>query len=178
MGFAKLNNLKMRFLTMDPSMRNTALVWGKINNGELLLTGYELIRTKGGKKPSVAYCTVRDCKELIRGLNDVISSVEPHVTFAETPSGSQNSSGAKSYGISCCLISLLPECTFVTPGELKKLVNGTNSAEKEEIMAWIEERHPNFLPRKKDGTFNKSQAEHIADAIAAAYVGLSKINKS
>ena len=43
-----------------------------------------------------------------------------------------------------------------------------------EVIDWINQRHPDFLPKKKDGSILKNKAEHIADALLTIYTGLNK----
>ena len=59
-------------------------------------------------------------------LQELINEHKPQVIFAETPSGSQTSSGMKSYGMTCQLIAVLkPEPIEVTPIEVKVAFTGS-----------------------------------------------------
>ena len=55
----------------------------------------------------------------------------------------------------------------------KKTV-GNKTASKDDVIDWINQRHPDFLPKKKDGSILKNKAEHIADALLTIYTGLNK----
>lgn len=165
-----------KFISIDPSLRNTAIVWGKIDSENIDIDGWRLVTTHKDTKKGVRASSdsVRRAKRVVEALKYTMEEVKPDVCFGETPSGSQSSAGMLSYGVSCVYLAMLePEVIEVTPTEIKKHVSGRKDASKEVIMDWVEERHPGILPRKKDGTILKSRAEHVADAIAAAHTGMN-----
>lgn len=166
----------IRFIAMDPSLANTGFLWGEIINDEPKLLGWEVIQTSktNNKQIRASSDTVERAKATIEAINRITESVNPTVTFAETPSGSQSSNGMKSYGLSCSYIALLkPSAIQVTPTEVKKATVGKKTASKEEIMSWAEKQHPYFnFERNKTGELIKARMEHICDCIAIVHAGI------
>lgn len=169
-------NKEIRFLSIDPSMANTAFVWGVIKDRKITLHNWSIVRTKKEKTKKIRASsdTISRAKEIIQELFRVTDFVNPEITFAETPSGSQSASGMKSYGMSCAIIALLnPDAIQVTPEEVKKLTVGKKDASKDQMMAWAENGHKYFgFERKKDSSLNKSTMEHVCDAIAIVHAGI------
>lgn len=165
-----------KFLAMDPSLANTALVWGYITDGEIEPVDWILAVTGKSKNKQVRVSsdTVDRCKHTIGFINEVLEDWKPDICFAETPSGSKSSNAMKSYGVSCAYIALMnPPAIQVSPTELKQATVGKNTASKQEMMDWAESLHPDFpWERKKDGTMVVGRMEHVADAIGAAYAGI------
>jgi Holliday junction resolvasome RuvABC endonuclease subunit len=161
---------------MDPSMNNTGIVFGIIDKGsKLLFTDWKIFTTKPGDG-SIALDTVRRAKKTMHGIKEVIDIYEPKIAFGELPSGSKSSNAMKSYGLSCAYLALLDNLVTVTPTEVKKFVNGTNSASKNDVMALAEELHPYFnFERNGNGDMVKARMEHICDAIIIAETAFKKI---
>lgn len=169
---------EVKFMSMDPSLRNTAIVYGTIDlfTDTLSPTGYFIINTEKSKDKTVRQSsdTVRRARSVISTLSEFIDDWKPDICFAETPSGSKSSSAMKSYGMSCCFIALMdPPAIQVSPIELKKVVNGTNRASKDEIIEFVKNKFPEFeLETKSDGTVVVGRMEHVADAVVAACAGI------
>lgn len=167
----------MRFLSIDPSLRNTALVWGEIKgDDDITISGYELIQTTKSKNKQIRASSdlIERSRTVLRGVQEIVSEINPHICFAETPSGSQNASGAKSYAISCMIIAALnPPAIEITPIELKVKTVGKKTASKDEIIKWVDERFPGVLEVKRNGEINKGKMEHVADAICATIAGMN-----
>ena len=166
----------IRFLSIDPSMANTALVFGYIENGILHPEGFYLSQTTKTKNKQIRASSdmIRRCRETVKLINETLEEQQPNIVFCETPSGSQNSKSAQGYGISCVYIALMnPPAIEVTPIELKKATVGKKTASKKEMINWAAKEFPNFpFFRKKDGSIIEGKMEHVADAIGAAYAGL------
>jgi len=182
----------MKFLGIDPSLRNTAIVQGHINEeNNLVPLTYKLIQTtkSKSKKKKATDDLIDRCRSiyietqaLINGtyLNDnneiLLDYASPDFIFIESPSGSQSANAAKSYAISCFLIATLyPEAYTVTPNELKVKSQGSKTATKHEMVEWVQNTYPDFKLPAHAGKVNMSKAEHVADAVAAAHVGYNKL---
>lgn len=164
---------QIRFISMDPSLSNTALVWGSIIDGELYPEDWVLAKTRKSQEGRVGADTVRRCRYTLDTIRDIVEEIDPDVCFAETPSGSKSSHAAKSYGASCCFIASLPTPVVeVTPKQLKGLTAGSG-ASKVEIMDWAEDLFPDFpFDRHLSGAMVVGKMEHVADAIGAVYAGM------
>lgn len=184
----------MRFISIDPSLRNTAIVAGIITeDNELEPLTYELITTTKSKdkKRKSTDDLIDRCRHIYNKMHSLINQTVPNektgelfsefahpdFIFVESPSGSQSASAAKSYAISCFLIATLyPSAYTVTPNELKVMTQGSKTATKHEMVTWAQERFPEFKFPMHGDKVNMSKSEHIADALAAAVAGFKKLN--
>lgn len=163
----------LKFISVDPSLSNTAVVYGTII-GEVIPEGYFLLHTdppkKGEKKIN---SIVSRAKYILDELRDFVNKFNPDVCFAELPTGSQSSSASISVGVSCCIIATLGDKTVsVTASDVKMNSVGSKTATKKEIMGYCENKYPNFMfERKKDGSMVEGRMEHVCDAICIAEVG-------
>ena len=159
-------------------MKNTAIVWGYVDGSSITpVDWFVSVTDKSKAKGGVAEDTVNRVRTTINKINEIIKLWEPDVCTGEFPSGSQSSQAAKGYGISCAFLALLPNPIFVTPFDVKKFVNGTNSASKEDVMSLAREMFPAFnWEVDKKGNLIKARMEHVADAIIIACAGLNKSN--
>lgn len=182
-----MDKMKIPFLSIDPSMRNTGWSSGFITGPESFeVDKFGIVATKAMSKSKkkqvrVSTATIEDCRILRKGMEKVIEEIKPKIIFAETPSGSKSSSAMKGYGISCFLLSLFePNPIEVSPLEIKKMVNGTKSATKEEVIGWVLLNHPHLrkeLPTKVNRKTKEiefaDEVEHICDSIAAVHAGMA-----
>lgn len=163
----------MKFLSVDPSLANTGVIWGEIIDGKINLIGYKLIQTEKSKDKKIRSSSdlANRCKEIYQELTSIIGYFNPAVTFAETPSGSQSYNSALSYGISCYTIGIInPPPIQVTPIEVKKATVGTKTATKKEIIDYVENKYPDFLLKKNGKVLG--HMEHIADAVCIVEAGI------
>jgi len=165
----------MRFLSIDSSLANTGIAWGEYSEGVFSVQGLDMVSTEKSKSKSIRASsdTIERCSQTISFLRKHLNIIEPDVIFVETPSGSQNSSAAKSYGIVCMLIATLsPSPIQVTPIEVKQATVGKKTASKQEMIDWAYDKHPNADGwQLRNGSPLKKQ-EHVSDAIAIAYAGV------
>ena len=165
----------MRFLAIDSSLANTGVAWGEYNKGVFSVQGVDMVSTEKTKNKSVRASsdTIERCSQTLSFLRKHLNVIEPDVIFVETPSGSQNSSAAKSYGIVCMLIATLsPSPIQVTPIEVKQATVGKKTASKQEMIDWSYSKHPDadgWQLRKGEPL---KKMEHVSDAIAIAYAGI------
>ena len=165
----------MKFISIDPSLSNLGIVRGTIKDGEITLESYSLLSTEKNKNKTIRVSsdTIQRSKFLQKGLMSAIEDYKPQVIFAETPSGSQSASGMLSYGISCCLIALCePPAIELTPVEVKVKTLKSKTASKKDIIEYVDNKYPNFLEKKRDGSVVEGRMEHIADAVCIAEAGI------
>jgi len=164
----------MRIVSIDPSLRNTALVYSELTDGVVKVIDSVTIETEKSKQKQVRASSdlIQRCDVLHRHVNKFLEKHSPEIIFVETPSGSQSASGMKNYGVSCYLIATLrPRAIEVTPTEVKKATVGTKTASKHEMIAWAFDKHPE-APWTLRNDFPLAKQEHMADAIAIIYAGM------
>lgn len=175
------------FIAIDPSLRNTGIVYGKYDGSDVYPQGWELIKTKKTNKTSAGVDTFNRCLSIVNAIKNIVgelgSTPDELTVIGETPSGSQNSSSAKSYGVSMMILAHMclytsSDILTVTPTELKKYTVGTNTATKEEIVSYVQNRYPNFdIPTHKDGKPIMSICEHVCDALCSFEAHRKKVDK-
>ena len=164
----------IRYMAIDPSMSNTAIVYGYIQDGIISCEGYKLLETEKTKNKQIRASsdTISRCKILHNGIQNSIKEWEPRVIFVETPSGSQSAVSMKGYGICCALIATMnPAPIQVTPHEVKMGSVGKKTASKKEMIDWASEKYPNLVWLYYGGKL-QAKNEHLADAIATAHAGI------
>lgn len=165
----------MKFLAIDSSLRHTGIAVGFIDSNDNITV--ELIDLNNTEKSTnkqvrASSDTIDACRQNFKYLKKVIEEYKPQIIFAETPSGSQSSSGMKSYGATCQLLaSLEPEIVEVTPHEVKMASVGKKTASKRDMIDWAYERHPGSQWTFFKGKI-KNDNEHMADAICIVYAGI------
>ena len=166
----------MKFVSIDSSLANTGVAVGTVGpTGKIIVDKIMLTETKKttNKQVRASSDAIARCRQTHLFVAQIIKNEKPAVVFAETPSGSQSSSGMKSYGATCMLIaSLVPPPIEVTPNEVKKHSVGKLTASKKEMITWANGLYPNVQwDKNKDGSL-KNKNEHMADAIAIAYASV------
>lgn len=169
-----MSNIK--FISIDPSLANTGVVYGIIENGVLKPEGWVLTQTSKSKEKSIRVSsdTIDRVRRIFSDINTLINEINPQVIFAETPSGSQSANSMKGYGISCSIIaSLAPAPIEITPIEVKVQSVGKKTASKKQMIDWAVSNFPDFpFEYKSSGEIHLGKMEHIADAIAIANAGI------
>ena len=165
----------MRFIAIDSSLCNTGVVYGTIDeNNNIHVTGMHLCETLKTKNKQIRASsdTIVRCRETYRFVHNIINAIKPDVVFVETPSGSQQASGMKSYGVTCALIaSINPDPIEVTPIEVKVAFMGNKTASKESIIEKASKLYPS-LPWQYHAGKLQAKNEHCADAIAIVHAGI------
>lgn len=166
------------FVSLDPSMSNTGVVWGYIDTDsspvEIVCVGSTTITTKksSSKQIRASSDTVARFREQYIGIKEIIVRLSPQVVFAETPSGSQSANGMKSYGGTCAILGALdPEPIQVTPQEVKMCSIGSLKASKRDIIDWAFSKYPDLEWSVIKGRVANTN-EHVADSIAVVYAGV------
>jgi Holliday junction resolvasome RuvABC endonuclease subunit len=170
----------MTILSIDPSLINTAFVISKVDRlGNMLPFGYIMSKSPKSKdkKKLIMDDRIDRIHNHFENLEKVVSTYSPDVICLETPSGSQSSAAAISIGYA---LSLAARCKQIgktvtcKPNDVKKYINA-KTADKKEVITYIDGKYENFLPTKKDKSLHLGESEHIADAIVVAEFCLNQI---
>lgn len=168
----------IRFVSFDPSLRNTGVCYGTIdaeNNINVKNTVLLSTESEKNKRVRVSTDTINRSREIYKFLQQTIEEWKPNITFVETPSGSQNASSMKSYGVVCALISTVtPIPIEVTPIEVKQAFIGSKTATKQQIIDKAVNLYPDAGWLKKGGRILKKN-EHCADAVAIVFAGVKTV---
>lgn len=170
--------MMIKYMSLDPSLTNTAVVYGELDTSTdtLYPKNYKLINTVKTKLKTIRASSdlVRRCRTINEELQKLIDEYKPDVVFVETPSGSQNYSGAISYAVSCYLIGTInPPPIEVTPLEVKMASVGKGTASKKDVMNYCLKKFPDFpYELKKDGSMVEAKMEHVCDSIASSVAGV------
>lgn len=122
---------------------------------------------------------LESAKQLCKGALDAVKDVQ--AVFVEVPVGSQSARSMASYGICVGILGALRATGIpffeVTPTEVKIAGAGYKNATKQEMISWAMLKHPeaNWPVYKQNGAtiVSEAKAEHMADATAAIYAGMS-----
>jgi len=164
-----MNNI----VAIDVGFASMGIVVLCIRARDLGLVYKEVISTKPSpKKLSIrsADDNVRRCREITRSVRRVIDEYEPAAVVLEMPSmGSKSAKAMRAMGLASGIIAALDVVyenlpfLYATPTDVKVAMTGKKSASKEEVQSRAVEMIPDIL----DGV-NKTQREHVADALGAA----------
>ena len=173
----------IRVVGQDPSLRNWGLAVGHLNleTKKLTVDYVELTNPvlPTGKQVRQNSTDLESALQLYKAAADVSGGA--HAVFVEVPVGSQSARAMASYGICVGVLGALRANGIpffeVTPSEVKLASVGTKTATKQEMIKWAMAAHPeaNWPTYKQNGKVmvSEAKAEHMADAIAAIYAGLS-----
>lgn len=173
----------IKVVGQDPSLRNWGLAVGTLNLETKKLTVDFLDITNPelpkGKQVRQNSSDLESAFQLYTGA--VNASIGAHAVFVEVPVGSQSARAMASYGICVGVLGALRANGIpffeVTPTEVKLASVGIKTATKQEMIRWAMAAHPeaNWPVYKQHGkdVVSEAKAEHMADAIAAIYAGLS-----
>lgn len=166
----------MKFVSIDPSLSNTAIVWGEIVDGEIVPENWSIVTSKkSASKIPVMEDRLNRIKDIFTAVDKVLEEVNPGICFGEYPSGSQSSSASVSLGISLSILAKLPNLIAVTPMAVKKII-GAGIISKDQIMEYCLNKYPDFpFEKKKDGTLVKARMEHVADSLVICEAGIKKM---
>ena len=174
---------KLKVVGQDPSLRNWGLAVGTycletkvISIEHLDLTNPVLPKGKQVRQNSD---DLESGYQLYKGA--IAATVGAHAVFVEVPIGSQSARAMASYGICVGVLGALRASGTpffeVTPTEVKLAATGNKNATKRDMIQWAYDNHPdaNWPFFKKNGTTQivEGKAEHMADAIAAIYAGIT-----
>lgn len=169
--------MNLRLISHDPSLRNwgIAVIDYDCETTQLTVLHTEVLQ----HTPSINIRrpNQRDLSSATHHytrIQELYHTYKPSISIAEIPTGSQSARASVGYGICISILgSLRYEMPLieVTPNQVKKLVGWGNTSKKQ-IVKWVQKTHPYYTFPQHHNELNMSKAEHIADAIVAAHVGL------
>jgi Holliday junction resolvasome RuvABC endonuclease subunit len=173
-----------RVVGFDPSLRNWGISKGifipgpetRLHIEEVAVINPELPTGKQVRQNSL---DLESAKQLCAAALYAAKGVQ--AIFVEVPVGSQSARAMASYGICVGVLGALRATGIpffeVTPTEVKMASAGKKTATKLEMIQWAVNQHPeaNWPKYKQNGItkISEAKAEHMADATAAIYAGLS-----
>lgn len=173
-----------RVVGFDPSLRNWGISKGIFIPGltpRLHIEQVDVITPElpTGKQVRQNSLDLESAKQLCAAALSAAKGA--HAIFVEVPVGSQSARAMASYGICVGVLGALRATGIpffeVTPTEVKMASAGKKTATKLEMIQWAMNQHPeaNWPTYKQNGVIKVSEAkaEHMADATAAIYAGLS-----
>ena len=173
----------IKVVGQDPSLRNWGLAVGILNlETKQLLVEYVHLTNPvlpTGKQVRQNSLDLESALQLYKGASD--AAIGAQAVFVEVPVGSQSARAMASYGICVGVLGALRANGIpffeVTPTEVKLASVGNKTATKQDMIKWAMAAHPeaNWPTYKHNGKsmVSEAKAEHMADAIAAIYAGLS-----
>lgn len=176
-------NRVIKVVGQDPSLRNWGLAVGSLDLETKKLTIEFVDLTNPvlptGKQVRQNSSDLESALQLYKGATDV--SIGAHAVFVEVPVGSQSARAMASYGICVGVLGALRANGIpffeVTPTEVKLASVGNKTATKQDMIKWAMAKHPeaNWPTYKQNGSImvSEAKAEHMADAIAAIYAGMT-----
>ena len=160
----------LNVVSFDPSLSNWGVAFIKYSPATFDVIASHIIQTTTSKKKTKLSKANQDMLRidtLYEGIQPCL--VDADVVVIELPIGSQTSRAAVSYGVCLALVASLPlPRLYVSPGQVKKVV-GKHTTTKEEIIEWVNSKHPDVLSPYV------TKAEHQADAVVAAYAALPQL---
>jgi Holliday junction resolvasome RuvABC endonuclease subunit len=173
----------IKVVGQDPSLRNWGLAVGTLNLETRKLT-IELLNLTNpvlptGKQVRQNSTDLESAFQLYKGA--VTAAEGAHAVFVEVPVGSQSARAMASYGVCVGVLGALRANGIpffeVTPNEVKLASVGNKTASKQDMIRWAMAKHPeaNWPMYKQNGAsvVSEAKAEHMADAVAAIYAGIS-----
>ena len=173
----------IRVVGFDPSLRNWGIAKGIFTRSDRSLQIHEVSVINPilptGKQVRQNSLDLESAKQLCKAALDAAKDAQ--AIFVEVPVGSQSARAMASYGICVGVLGALRASGIpffeVSPTEVKVAGPGFANAKKQEMIQWAMATHPeaNWPMYKQNGKdmVSEAKAEHMADATAAIYAGLS-----
>ena len=173
----------IRVVGFDPSLRNWGIAKGIFTRSDRSLQIHEVSVINPvlptGKQVRQNSLDLESAKQLCKAALDAAQGAQ--AIFVEVPVGSQSARAMASYGICVGVLGALRATGIpffeVSPTEVKVAGPGFANAKKQEMIQWAMAKHPeaNWPMYMQNGKqlVSEAKAEHMADATAAIYAGLS-----
>lgn len=171
----------MKVCGMDPSLRSWGIAKGVLVGNKLHIDHLDVINPilPTGKQVRQNSLDIESAVQLYRNAYEAAKDAD--AIFVEVPVGSQSARAMAGYAICVGVLGALRATGIpffeVTPTEVKMASTGKKTATKQEMIQWAMATHPeaNWPVYKQNGELKVSEAkaEHMADATAAIYAGLS-----
>ena len=178
------NSTEFSVVGFDPSLRNWGIAKGVLipsQKMQLRIDWLDVIQPvlPTGKQVRQNSIDLESAKQLCEKAWKAAQGA--HAIFVEVPVGSQSARAMASYGICVGVLGALRTSGVpffeVTPTEVKMASVGKKNATKAEMIAWAGTTHPeaNWPTYKSNGKtqISEAKAEHMADAIATIYAGIT-----
>ena len=165
---------------LDPSMNNFGMVkltmnldTGELTTPTLFLS--ESLDQSDSKSVRQNSKDLNTAKKHYHALKEFLIGAD--LVIAEIPVGSQTARAMASYGMCIGLLASIEASLIqVTPSEVKIAATNSKTATKAEMIDWAFNKFPNanWTTTKRSGNLVlTAKNEHLADALAAVYAGLS-----
>lgn len=173
---------EIKIVGMDPSLRNWGVVRASLDVNTMEISVENMSIIQPAKEDPLSVKTVRKNSDDLRRSKWLYERMIDQckgasIAIAEVPVGSQSSRAMASYGICIGLLSTIQiPLIQVTPNEVKLASVGKKTATKNEMIDWSYKKHPeaDWKTRKSKGEVVLiNDNEHLADAVAAIYAGIS-----
>ena len=174
----------IRIVGFDPSLRNWGISKGIMIPGQkpqIHIEEVDVINPElpTGKQVRQNSLDLESAKQLCSAA--LAAAKGAQAIFVEVPVGSQSARAMASYGICVGVLGALRATGIpffeVTPTEVKMASVGKKTATKLDMIQWAMARHPEanwpVYKQKGETKVSEAKAEHMADATAAIYAGLS-----
>lgn len=173
----------LRVAAFDPSLRNWGMAKGTLCLSTLVPTIDRVSVTNPvlptGKQVRQNSKDIAAAYQLTKAAWDFVQDAQ--AIFVEVPVGSQSSRAMASYGICVGILGALRAGSIpfyeVTPTEVKLAAVGSKTATKKQMIDWALQQQPNanwpYYTRDGQNIISETKAEHMADAIAAIYAGIT-----
>lgn len=173
----------IRVCGQDPSLRNWGIAIGvyDTDSRELTVKDISVIQPELSKNKQVRQNSLdlESARQLSQAAMAAVDDVQ--AVFVEVPVGSQSARAMASYGVCVGVLGALRATGVpffeVTPTEVKLAGAGSKTATKQAMIKWAMLNHPeaNWPVYRQKGVdiVSEAKAEHMSDAIAAIYAGVS-----
>lgn len=161
--------MEIKVLSLDPSLRNFALVKAKYN-GLVEIEDLNLVKTKPNKKLKRGEDDLRCARIIYRELEPAVEWAD--VVIAEIPVGSQSSRAAWTLGIVLGMLATIPDLIGVSARDVKSAA-GSKVASKSVVLNWATNKYPDANWRYYRNKLTRDN-EHLADAIGALHAAINK----
>lgn len=169
--------MKLNIVGLDISMSNlgAAVATYDTDTEQLLIQQVETFcpQVSNSKQVRQNSKDLAKAEQLFNALYNVTANA--HLVCVEVPHGSQNARASVSYamciGVLGALRKFVEVVVEVSANEVKSIV-GKKDASKKEVIAWVQQHHPEAPLDTFRGSINLSKAEHQADAVVAIHAAL------
>lgn len=173
----------IRVVGFDPAMRNWGIAIGTLSKDASFLRIHEVATTQPvlskSKQVRQNSLDLESAKQLCAAA--ITAAKGAQAIFVEVPVGSQSARAMASYGICVGILGALRAGGIpffeVSPLEVKLAGPGYKKATKQDMIQWAMDKHPeaNWPMCMEHGKecVSEAKAEHMADAVATIYAGLS-----
>lgn len=178
--------MKVQLCGLDPSLRHWGIALGSYDTEtkQVIISDVSVVTPvlPTGKQVRQNSLDLESAKQLCMATLKAVQGVQ--AIFVEVPIGSQSARAMCGYGVCVGILGALRAQGIpfmeITPTEVKLAGPGYKNATKQDMIQWAVMKHPeaNWPMYMQHGSkiVSEAKAEHMADATAAIYAGLSSNN--